>query len=86
MFIKEKQRIASYLLTNPRSKATNFSSESIEWVRTRQSVTISLTASCLNQPRHDEGIITLEDTENGGTVTNRNQLNNGDEQKQTSRW
>ena len=84
--MKEKQRIASYLLINPRSEVTTSSSDLTEWVRTRQNVTISLTASCLNQPRHDEGIITLEYTENGGTVTNRNQLNNGDEQKQTTRW
>ena len=79
MFIKKKQRIASYLLINPRSEVTTSSSDLTEWVRTRQSVTISLTSNCLNQPRHDEGIITLEDTENGGTVTNGHQLNNGDE-------
>ena len=84
--MKEKQRIASYLLINPRSEVTTSSSDLTEWVRTRKRVTISLTASCLNQPRHAEGIITLEGTENGGTIIYRNQLNNGEEQKQTTRW
>ena len=86
MYIEEKRSIAFLPVNNPRSEATTFSSKSTEWVRTRQSVMIYLTASCLSQPRHAEGIITLEGTENGGTVTNRNQLNNGDEQKQTTWW